>query len=287
MTTGAEGTSMAGEMERSGTFWSFVAWGVGLGAGIVVGILVGWLAGAPAGLIFGVVAFVLVGFLVDFNLGPKPRDEAHSEHVHQLHHRHAEAAPVAPAAAAPGTAGLEPAHAQPTPGLGISERVREAARAAGEAARAAVGSGEIRGGGGVPSPLMGEGTPPRPGPEPVPPGPVPPEPVPVPPEPLPPGPIAGEAGARPAGLEAPEGKPDDLKRLNGVGPKLEALLHSLGIYHFHQIAAWGPDEIAWFDSNMEGFRGRVVREDWVGQARILAAGGETEHSKAVDRGEVG
>jgi hypothetical protein len=168
------------------------------------------------------------------------------------------------------------------PGAGISERVREAARAAGEAARAALEDSGVKGGGGVPSPLMGEGVPPRPDPEPVPPGPVPPEPVPVPPEPVPPGPIAG---ARPAGLDAPEGAPDDLTRLKGVGPRLEALLHSHGIYHFHQIAAWGPDEIAWFDSNMEGFRGRVVREDWVGQARILAAGGETEHSKAVDRGE--
>ena len=102
----------------------------------------------------------------------------------------------------------------------------------------------------------------------------------MPPEPVPPGPIAGEAGARPAGLAAPEGEPDDLKRIKGVGPKLEALLHSLGIYHFDQIAAWSPDEIAWVDSNLEGFSGRVTRDDWVGQARILAAGGETEHSQA-------
>ena len=39
------------------------------------------------------------------------------------------------------------------------------------------------------------------------------------------------------------------------------------------------------DSNLEGFSGRVVREDWVGQATMLAAGGETEHSQRVDRGE--
>ena len=65
-----------------------------------------------------------------------------------------------------------------------------------------------------------------------------------------------------------------------MGPKLEELLHSLGIYHFDQIAAWGPEEIAWIDSNLEGFNGRVVRDDWVGQAKILAAGGETEHLAA-------
>ena len=79
--------------------------------------------------------------------------------------------------------------------------------------------------------------------------------------------------------------PDNLKRMKGVGPKFEVVLHELGIYHFDQIAGWGPEEIAWIDANLEGFTGRVVREDWVGQATILAAGGETEHSQRVDRGE--
>jgi hypothetical protein len=287
MTTGAEGRLMADGVERSGTFWSLVAWGAAVVAGIVVGTLVGWFAGAPAGLIFGVVAFVLVGFLVDFNFGPTSPDEAHLEPANQLHHRRAEAAPVAPAAAAPGMAGLEPAHAEATLGGGISERVREAARAAGEAARAALGDGGVRGGGGVPSPLMGEGVPPRPDPEPVPPGPVPPEPVPVPPEPLPPGPIAGDVGTRPAGLDAPrEGRADDLKRIRGVGPKLEDLLHRLGFWHYDQVATWTDEEVAWVDSHLEGFNGRATRDDWVGQARVLAGGGETEFSRRIDKGEV-
>ena len=91
---------------------------------------------------------------------------------------------------------------------------------------------------------------------------------------------------QPLGLQAPrEGTGDDLKRIKGVGPKLEALLHSLGIYHFDQIAGWGPAELAWIDGNLEGFHGRASRDDWVGQSKILAAGGETEHSKRVDRGE--
>ena len=64
---------------------------------------------------------------------------------------------------------------------------------------------------------------------------------------------------------------DDLKKIKGVGPKLEELLHSLGIYHFGQIAGWGPAEVAWIDSNLEGFSGRVTRDDWVGQAKLLAA----------------
>ena len=57
-----------------------------------------------------------------------------------------------------------------------------------------------------------------------------------------------------------------------VGPKLEALLHSLGYFHFDQIAAWGPAEVAWVDDNLEGFKGRVSRDGWVAQAAALAEG---------------
>ncbi|MFN3938638.1 MAG: NADH:ubiquinone oxidoreductase [Gemmobacter sp.] len=92
------------------------------------------------------------------------------------------------------------------------------------------------------------------------------------------------AGARPAALAAPRaGGPDDLKRIKGIGPKLEELCHSLGFYHFDQIAAWTPAEVAWVDENLEGFKGRVTRDDWVAQAKVLAAGGETEFS--AGRGE--
>ncbi len=86
-------------------------------------------------------------------------------------------------------------------------------------------------------------------------------------------PAAAEAGTKPEALAAPrETGADDLKKISGVGPKLEGLLHSLGIYHFDQIAAWGAAEIAWMDQNLEGFRGRVSRDNWVDQARDLAAG---------------
>ncbi len=97
---------------------------------------------------------------------------------------------------------------------------------------------------------------------------------------------AAPVGVRPATLAGPrDGTPDNLRRLKGVGPKFEVVLHELGVFHFDQIAGWGPEEIAWIDANLDGFTGRVVREDWVGQAAILAAGGETEHSQRVDRGE--
>ncbi len=60
----------------------------------------------------------------------------------------------------------------------------------------------------------------------------------------------------------------------------------MGIYHFDQIAGWGDAEVAWADENIKGVKGRVSRDDWVEQARILAAGGETEFSKKVDKGGV-
>lgn len=94
-------------------------------------------------------------------------------------------------------------------------------------------------------------------------------------------------GTRPAALDGPRGgAADDLKKIKGVGPKLEQLLFSLGFYHFDQIAGWSGDEVAWVDANLKGFKGRVSRDNWVEQARLLAEGGETEFSKKVDKGGV-
>jgi predicted flap endonuclease-1-like 5' DNA nuclease len=82
----------------------------------------------------------------------------------------------------------------------------------------------------------------------------------------------GAVGARPEGLaQARDGQPDDLKQIKGIGPKLERLLQSMGYFHYDQIAAWGPEEVAWVDENLEGFKGRVSRDDWVNQAKALAA----------------
>lgn len=86
-------------------------------------------------------------------------------------------------------------------------------------------------------------------------------------------PAPGEAG-KPVFLTAARADgPDDLKLIKGVGPKLETMLHDMGVFHFDQIAAWGPAEEAWMDDNLEGFRGRVSRDEWVAQAKTLAAGG--------------
>ena len=81
-------------------------------------------------------------------------------------------------------------------------------------------------------------------------------------------------GAPPQGLPGPEGEPDDLKRISGIGPGIERTLHELGVYHFRQIAAFTPENVAWVNRRLR-FKGRIEREDWIGQARALAAGGET------------
>ena len=102
-----------------------------------------------------------------------------------------------------------------------------------------------------------------------------------------PTPATSGAAAKPQGLSAPrEGGADDLKKIKGVGPKLEKLLNSMGYYHFDQIAAWGASEVAWVDENLEGFKGRVSRDNWVDQAQTLASGGSTAFSKKVDGGDV-
>jgi NADH-quinone oxidoreductase subunit E len=81
---------------------------------------------------------------------------------------------------------------------------------------------------------------------------------------------------RPHGLPAPRaGAQDDLKEIKGIGPRLEELLHEVGVYHHDQIAAWGPPEVAWVDENVEGVAGRATRDGWVEQARQLVEEGET------------
>ncbi len=96
-----------------------------------------------------------------------------------------------------------------------------------------------------------------------------------------------DEGVKPETLTAPrDGGADDLKKIKGVGPKLEQLCNTLGFWHFDQIAKWTDQEVAWVDANLDGFKGRVSRDNWVEQAALLAAGGETAFSKKVDKGDV-
>ncbi|MEJ6388571.1 50S ribosomal protein L21 [Gymnodinialimonas ulvae] len=83
---------------------------------------------------------------------------------------------------------------------------------------------------------------------------------------------AASEGTRPANLltEARGGQPDDLKKISGVGPKLEGLLHENGVFHFDQIMEWGASEIAFMDDKLS-FKGRIERDNWIEQAKTFAA----------------
>jgi predicted flap endonuclease-1-like 5' DNA nuclease len=84
---------------------------------------------------------------------------------------------------------------------------------------------------------------------------------------------------------APGGRVDDLKRIRGVGVLIEKRLNALGISSYEQVANWTKAEIDSVSTQLD-FRGRIERENWIEQARILASGGQTEFSRRVDRGEV-
>ena len=92
-------------------------------------------------------------------------------------------------------------------------------------------------------------------------------------------------GREDAGLDAEEAAPaaapsptetksdgDDLRRIKGVGPKLVALLHSHGVNSYAQIAAWDEAEIDRIDAQLGTFAGRIRRDNWVEQARLLSSG---------------
>lgn len=81
--------------------------------------------------------------------------------------------------------------------------------------------------------------------------------------------LEGADSERPA-IAAALGAPDDLSMIKGVGPKLNALLGSLGVSRFDQIAAWTDADIAEVDRFLGNFQGRIERDNWVDQARFLS-----------------
>lgn len=91
----------------------------------------------------------------------------------------------------------------------------------------------------------------------------------------------GEIGAsKPQLLAAARdgGKGDDLGLIWGVGDKLHEKLNAMGIWHFDQIAAWTPAEVAWFEAEMQGFKGRVERDKWIEQCKKLSTGWRPDHA---------
>ncbi|MBV6651365.1 MAG: hypothetical protein KI789_16705 [Hoeflea sp.] len=104
---------------------------------------------------------------------------------------------------------------------------------------------------------------------------------------------AGKAGSNAPTRAKPSAKagsavpdtPDNLKLIKGIGPAIETKLQAAGITRFAQIAAWTKKEQAEFAEQLS-FSGRIEREEWVRQAKVLAKGEKTEFSKRVAKGEV-
>jgi predicted flap endonuclease-1-like 5' DNA nuclease/uncharacterized membrane protein YeaQ/YmgE (transglycosylase-associated protein family) len=92
--------------------------------------------------------------------------------------------------------------------------------------------------------------------------------------------------SKPIGIDAPfNDKADNLKLIKGIGAKNEKICNDLGVFHFAQIADWSSDEAAWVGHHM-AFPGRVEREHWIPQAKLLASGGDTDHSTGVKAGTI-
>ena len=96
--------------------------------------------------------------------------------------------------------------------------------------------------------------------------------------------VATGKPVRPKGLPgARDGKPDKLQMISGVGPKLEKTLHGLGYFHFDQIAAWGKDQVDWVDEHLR-YKGRIERDEWIAQAKLLAADDMEQFNKLYGSG---
>lgn len=72
-------------------------------------------------------------------------------------------------------------------------------------------------------------------------------------------------------LAAPRGAPDDLSKLTGVGPELEKKLNEGGLWHYWQVGAMTPADVAKVDVDLK-LNGRIDRDGWVELARTLVAG---------------
>jgi NADH-quinone oxidoreductase subunit E len=102
------------------------------------------------------------------------------------------------------------------------------------------------------------------------------------------GPADPDRPMKPEGLVSPRaGQSDDLKRITGVGPKVEKMLNEMGCYHYDQIAAWSPQHVSWVDQNLKGFRGRATRDDWVSQARQLCGADAQEDEDKNEDNDTG
>jgi predicted flap endonuclease-1-like 5' DNA nuclease len=89
-------------------------------------------------------------------------------------------------------------------------------------------------------------------------------------------------GAKPPVLGSPrDGAPDDLTLIDGVSLMQQSTLYSVGVFHFDQIAAWTPQNVAWVDQYLR-LSGRIDEEEWVEQAELLVREGPAAARRAYE-----
>jgi predicted flap endonuclease-1-like 5' DNA nuclease len=90
-----------------------------------------------------------------------------------------------------------------------------------------------------------------------------------------PEPVAATPAPAPVAPASVPTSADDIARIKGVGPKLVTLLGELGVTTFAQIAAWSDADVERIDAQLGRFKGRITRDQWIDQAKLLSAGDET------------
>lgn len=79
---------------------------------------------------------------------------------------------------------------------------------------------------------------------------------------------------------APALAADDLTAIKGIDAEIAARLRALEVTRFSQIAGWLPADIERIDGALGAFKGRMIRDEWIAQARLLARGDmETHHQR--------
>lgn len=102
--------------------------------------------------------------------------------------------------------------------------------------------------------------------------------------------------AEPAAAPVPESMPapspapvpaqgDDLRQIKGIGPKLVTILAEQGVTTFAQIASWSDADVERIDASLGRFAGRITRDQWVEQAKLLAKGDNLGFSEKFGNNE--
>ena len=119
--------------------------------------------------------------------------------------------------------------------------------------------------------------------DPVPaPAPAPAAPVPAPVAPAAPAPVVAPAATEAAPQPAAQTS-GGLTQIKGLGPKLAATLAEQGITRVEQIAAITPAEAEALDAKLGAFRGRMARDRWIEQAKLLSAGDRAGYEAAFGK----